>query len=135
MSKQIDPIVAKVFDALLAERGGRDRFNAFQLEAAMAVAQAMIDLHSTSTSPIERTRIVEGAAKMLDRLPAVLPARRERVTVDGSKLTLHEMANLYAKVCGDIDANIEVLMSPREENAPGARPAGQGDAVERNVAD
>jgi hypothetical protein len=133
MSKQIDPIVAKVFDALLAERGGREKFNAFQLEAAMAVAQSMIDLHSAVS--VERTRIVEGAAKMLDRLPAVLPARRERVTVDGSKLTLHEMANLYAKVCGDIDANIEVLMSPREENAPGARPAGQGDAVERNVAD
>jgi hypothetical protein len=117
----------KLFDTVIARHGGAERFDAIQIEYAAIIVQSILDMR-TST-PAERAKLNDVITELIPQLPPRVSPKREGRQVNWGKMTLHAAADLYARVIGNPDADIEDLMPPREENAPsGARPAGQAAA-------
>jgi hypothetical protein len=115
-----------LFDTIIARHGGVDAFDALQIEYAGVIVQSILDMRSVS--PAERLKLNDCVTDLFLKLPPRVSPKRERGTVNWSKMTLQAAANLYSKVIGDVDADIDDYLVPREETVPGARPAGQAAA-------
>jgi hypothetical protein len=128
---QDDPAeVLRWYGAILDQRGGASRFDAWQQDEALLIARDKYDYALLAPGSMERTRLGGEIRERLKLLPPIVTARRSSGAIDTTGMSLQEIASLYARTLVDpepgYDADgplLDVTAGPPEPAPPPPAPA------------